>query len=213
MKHIIDKGIEFVQWFFEEECSGHDYFHTLRVVKLAKQIAQEENAIQDIVVLAALLHDVDDIKLSPKTHAKKENARKFLSENNLDDSTIDLICEIISEVSYKGTESVPSKTLEGRIVQDADRLDAIGAIGIARAFAYGGSRNRVMHNPDEKPNLNMNEQEYRNHVSTTINHFYEKLFNLKNLMNTETAKKIALSREEYMKEFIERFLDEWDGNK
>ena len=213
MKHIIDKGIEFVQWFFEEECSGHDYFHTLRVVKLAKQIAQEENANQDIVVLAALLHDVDDIKLSPKTHAKKENARKFLYENNLDDSTIDLICNIISEVSYKGTESVPSKTLEGRIVQDADRLDAIGAIGIARAFAYGGSRNRVMHNPDEKPNLNMNEQEYRNHVSTTINHFYEKLFNLKNLMNTETAKKIALSREEYMKEFIERFLDEWDGNK
>ena len=213
MEHIIDKGIGFVQWFFEEECSGHDYFHTLRVVKLAKQIAQEENANQDIVVLAALLHDVDDIKLSPETHAKKENARKFLSENNLDDRTIELICNIISEVSYKGTESLPSKTLEGRIVQDADRLDAIGAIGIARAFAYGGSRNRVMHNPDEKPHLNMNEQEYRNHVSTTINHFYEKLFNLKNLMNTETAKKIALSREEYMKEFIERFLEEWDGNK
>ena len=213
MEHIIDKGIEFVQWFFAEECSGHDYFHTLRVVKLAKQIAQEENANQDIVVLAALLHDVDDIKLSPETHAKKENARKFLSENNLDDRTIELICNIISEVSYKGTESLPSKTLEGRIVQDADRLDAIGAIGIARAFAYGGSRNRVMHNPDEKPHLNMNEQEYRNHVSTTINHFYEKLFNLKNLMNTETAKKIALSREEYMKEFIERFLEEWDGNK
>ena len=213
MKHIIDRGIEFVKCFFEKECSGHDYFHTLRVVKLAEQIAQEENANQDIVVLAALLHDVDDIKLSPETHAKKENARKFLSENNLDDRTIELICNIISEVSYKGTESLPSKTLEGRIVQDADRLDAIGAIGIARAFAYGGSRNRVMHNPDEKPLLNMNEQEYRNHVSTTINHFYEKLFNLKNLMNTETAKKIALSREEYMKEFVERFLEEWDGNK
>ena len=147
------------------------------------------------------------------THLKKENARKFLSENHLDDSIIDLICDIISEVSYKGSESIPSKTLEGRIVQDADRLDAMGAIGVARAFAYGGSRNRVMHNPDEKPHLNMNEKEYRNHISTTINHFYEKLFNLKNLMNTETAKIIALSREEYMREFIERFLDEWDGNK
>ena len=213
MKHIIDKGIEFVQWFFEEECSGHDYFHTLRVVKLAKQIAQEENANQEIVVLAALLHDVDDIKVSPNTNKNKDNARRFLKENHVDEDTINLICEIISEISYKGVDTVPGKTLEAKIVQDADRLDALGAIGIARAFAYGGNHNRMMYDPDIEPHLNMNEEEYRNHVSTTINHFYEKLFNLKDLMNTHSAKELAISRELYMKEYIKQFLDEWDGIK
>ena len=213
MERVVENALEFVKKFFETECSGHDYFHTLRVFKMAKQIAIEENANVKIVVLAALLHDVDDIKISPLTNANKDNARKFLLANNLDEEDINLICNIISEVSYRGNETIPSNTLEGRIVQDADRLDAIGAIGIARAFTYGGNHNRVMHNPDEKPNLNMNEVEYRNHVSTTINHFYEKLFNLKNLMNTDTAKEIALSREEYMKEYINRFYDEWEGIK
>ena len=114
-------------------------------------------------------------------------------------------------MSYKGVETTPSITLEGRIVQDADRLDALGAIGIARAFAYGGNKNRKMYDPNEKPKLNMTENEYRNHVSTTINHFYEKLFNLKDIMNTETAKKMALEREESMKEFVKKFLTEWNG--
>ena len=123
------------------------------------------------------------------------------------------VCDIIGEISYKGIETKPSKTIEGKIVQDADRLDALGAIGIARAFAYGGNHNRVMHDPLEKPMLNMTEIEYRNHISTTINHFYEKLFNLKDLMNTSTAKNIAVEREKYMKEYIDQFLAEWNGIK
>ena len=211
MNKVIDNCIEYVKNIFKNEYSGHDYFHTLRVYKMAKRIAIDENANVEIVSLSALLHDVDDIKLSPNTHKNKDNARKFLLENNVKE--IDLICEIISEISYKGTETVAGKTLESRIVQDADRLDAIGALGIARAFAFGGNNNRVIYDPAIKPKLNMNECEYRNHISTTINHFYEKLFNLKSLMNTKTALNIAISREKYMKEYIEEFLEEWDGKK
>ena len=212
MEKVIDKCIGYVKDYFLNECSGHDFFHTLRVYKMAKRIANIEKANENIVSLAALLHDVDDVKISPNTSNNKDNARRFLSENNIDLDTINLICNIIDEISYKGVDSVSPSTLEGKIVQDADRLDAIGAIGIARAFAYGGNHNRVIYDPNEKPKLNMNEEEYRNHVSTTVNHFYEKLFNLKELMNTETAKSIALSREEYMKDYIDRFLEEWEGN-
>ena len=213
MKLLIENAINYIKEIFKNEFSGHDYFHTIRVYNMALRIADEENADTLIVSLAALLHDVDDVKLSPETSKNKDNARKFLKENNMDGDYINLICEIIDEISYKGSNSRPPKTLEGKCVQDADRLDAIGAIGIARAFAYGGNHNRVMHNPSEPPTLNMTESEYRNHVSTTINHFYEKLFNLKDLMNTETAKKIAEKRTEYMKEYIDEFMNEWDGNK
>ena len=213
MKQIIDNGIKYVKEIFENEYSGHDFFHTFRVFKLAKEIAIIENANVELVMLSALLHDVDDIKLSPKTNKNKDNARKFLENNNVEKDTIDLICNIIGEVSYKGKDTVPGKTLEARIVQDADRLDAIGAIGIARAFAYGGHHNRVMYDPDILPNLDMTEEEYRNHISTTVNHFYEKLFNLKDLMNTMAAKEIAIDRENYMKEYLSRFIDEWDGLK
>ena len=213
MKQIIDNGIKYVKEIFENEYSGHDFFHTFRVFKLAKEIAIIENANVEIVMLSALLHDVDDIKLSPNTNKNKDNARKFLENNNVEKDTIDLICNIIGEVSYKGKDTVPGKTLEARIVQDADRLDAIGAIGIARAFAYGGHHNRVMYDPDILPSLNMTEEEYRNHISTTVNHFYEKLFNLKDLMNTMAAKEIAIDRENYMKEYLSRFIDEWDGLK
>ena len=213
MKKVIDNCLKYVKSFFENEASGHDYFHTLRVYKLAKSICQKEQANEEIVSLVALLHDVDDRKISPTTTKNKDNARKFLLENNVSKEDIELICTLIDEISYKGNESKSSNTLEGRIVQDADRLDAIGAIGIARAFAYGGNHNRVMHDPNELPKLNMNEEEYKNHISTTINHFYEKLFKLKELMNTDTAKDLAVSREKYMKEFIDRFLEEWEGEK
>lgn len=211
MEQLINKTIEFVKQFFKNEYSGHDYFHTLRVYNTAIEIAKEEQANLKIVSLAALLHDVDDVKLSPDTCLNKDNARNFLKENNIDNNEINLICRIIDEVSYKGTDTIKPSSLEGCIVQDADRLDALGAIGIARAFAYGGHHNRVMYDPEILPKLNMTESEYRNHISTTVNHFYEKLFNLKKLMYTKKAIEIADQREQFMKDFISRFINEWDG--
>lgn len=210
---IINQALEYVKKIFENDFSGHDYFHTLRVFKMATHIATEEKANLEIVQLAALLHDVDDIKLSPQTHAQKINARRFLVANNFPETTICNICQIIDEVSYLGNDSVTPKTLEGKCVQDADRLDALGAVGIARAFAYGGNHNRLMYHPDIKPKMNMGKEEYINHISTTVNHFYEKLFKLTELINTSTARKIATEREAYMKNFIAEFMDEWDGTR
>ena len=211
--NIIENAINYVKELFKNEYSGHDHFHTLRVYNLAKEIALKEKANSYIVELAALLHDVDDVKLSPLTTKNKDNARKFLTDNNVLKSDIELICNIIDEVSFKGTDSITPSTLESKCVQDADRLDAIGAIGIARAFAYGGNHNRVMYDPTDLPKLEMNEEEYRKHVSTTVNHFYEKLFKLKDMMNTKTAQNIAIKRHEFMNEYITRFMDEWNGLK
>ena len=210
-KTVISDALEFVRDVFGNDYSGHDYFHTLRVYKLATRIAEEENADIMIVQLAAMLHDVDDVKLSPETHANKDRAVEFLRKHGVPEEMIKTICGIIDEVSFKGTDSVVPETFEGKCVQDADRLDALGAIGIARAFAYGGSHDRVIHDPSIEPNLHMNADEYHNHVSTTINHFYEKLFLLRDLMNTDAAKKIAEQRENYMKSYISEFLDEWEG--
>ena len=207
---LIDRAQKYVRDKFEDEYSGHDYFHTLRVFKLATRIAECEEANVEIVQLAALLHDVDDRKISPETYESQANARGFLLSNGVEENTIELICKIIREISFGANNSPPS-TLEGQCVQDADRLDAIGAIGIARAFAYGGNHNRHMYHPDIKPNLNMTKEEYVKSESTTINHFYEKLFKLTALMNTKTAIQIAEAREAYMKEFVAEFMDEWDG--
>lgn len=213
MQQIIKNALEYVEELFQTDYSGHDYFHTLRVYKMATRIATEENADLETVQLAALLHDVDDRKLSPETRKNKEKARKFLADNNVDASRIQTICQMIDEISYKGTDSVIPATLEGKCVQDADRLDAIGAIGIARAFAYGGNHNRVMHDPDIPPKMNMDATEYANHIATTINHFHEKLFLLKDLMNTDIARVIAQERERYMKDYISEFMEEWEGKK
>ena len=211
MENTVEKALEYVKKVFENDYSGHDFFHTLRVYKMATSIAIKEKADLKIVQLAALLHDVDDIKLSPETHTNKDKARNFLTINNVSETNIETICRIIDEISYRGNDSVVPKTLEGKCVQDADRLDAIGAIGIARAFAYGGNHNRVIYDPDITPNLNMGSEEYIKGKSTTINHFYEKLFKLKDLMNTDIAKIIAQQRENYMKDYINEFMNEWDG--
>ena len=208
---IISYALEFVKNTFNDDFSGHDYFHTLRVYKMATRIAEQENANLIIVQLAALLHDVDDIKLSPETYVNKDRSVTFLRSHDIAEEIIKTICNIIDEISFKGTDTITPETIEGKCVQDADRLDAIGAIGIARTFAYGGSHNRIIHDPEIKPTVNMNADKYQSHISTSINHFYEKLFLLKDLMNTDTAKTIAEQRENYMRAYISEFLDEWDG--
>lgn len=211
---VIENDIKYVKQIFADDCSGHDYHHTMRVYRLAMQIAEQENADMLIVQLAALLHDVDDVKLSPETHDTKKNAVRFMKNSGVDDKVIASVCKIIDEVSFVGTDSVVPSTLEGKCVQDADRLDAIGDIGIARTFAYGGSKGRRIHDPDIKPMTNMNKADYnQNHNSTSINHFYEKLLLLKDMMNTETAKKMAMHRQAVMKEYLVEFMAEWEGEK
>lgn len=187
---------------------------SMRVYRLAIQIAEQENADMLIVQLAALLHDVDDVKLSLETHETKRNAVRFMKNSGVDDKVIASVCKIIDEVSFAGIDSVVPSTIEGKCVQDADRLDAMGAIGIARTFAYGGSKGRRIHDPDIKPMTNMNKADYnQNHNSTSINHFYEKLLLLKDMMNTETAKKMAMHRQAVMEDFLEEFMAEWEGEK
>ena len=213
MEQIIQNALAYVKEVFETDYSGHDYFHTYRVFRMATRIAEEEGAELGIVQLAALLHDVDDVKLSPDTYRNKDKARAFLRKNCVEPEAIERICHLIDQVSFRGADSVIPDCLEGRCVQDADRLDAIGAIGIARTFAYGGNHNRIMYDPDIPPRMNMTAEEYRNHVSPTVNHFYEKLFDLKALMTTDTARQMAEARDRYMRDYIAQFLAEWDGLK
>lgn len=208
---VFDRAVEFVKHIFSEDSSGHDAYHTIRVHNLACAIQSEEGGNLDIIRLSSLLHDVDDRKLFGDNGYA--NARRFMDSEGFDDSLQDAVCGIIAQISFKGRDSVVPDTLEGRIVQDADRLDAIGAIGIARAFAYGGSRGRAMHIPDEVYRENMSEAEYYANKGTTVNHFYEKLLLLRGMMNTDAARRIADSRHEYMVAFLDEFMAEWDGSR
>ena len=209
---LIEKALASIKKLFEGNSDGHDFFHTERVYKTALKLAKTENADLEITALAAILHDADDRKLSPETCENKLNARNILNELGIDSEIQTAILKIISEVSFVGTDSPVPETKEGKCVQDADRLDAMGAIGIARAFAFGGSRGRQMYNPDIKPTLNADSRTYAKiENSTSVNHFYEKLFLLKDMMNTEAAKQIATERERFMKEFLEEFYKEWNG--
>ncbi|WP_313119678.1 HD domain-containing protein [Proteiniclasticum ruminis] len=198
-----------VESHFHGEASGHDVYHTLRVYRNALMLANETDCSLETVSLAALLHDVDDEKLfQSKEH---QFAKKFLEEAGISLDLQKRVLEAISTVSFKNRREKTPSTIEGMIVQDADRLDALGAIGIARTFAFGGSRGRAMYDPKEKPNLEMTPEEYRNSQGTSVNHFYEKLFLLKDLMNTEAAKEMAREREEFMRRFLEQFYQEWHG--
>lgn len=211
---MVNNALEYIKEIFLGDSSGHDYYHTVRVYKIATEIAKQEYADVNIVQLAALLHDVDDKKLSPETHATKKNAVDFMTANGVDADIINIVYKIIDEVSFAGTDSVVPSTIEGKCVQDADRLDAIGAIGIARTFAYGGSRGRKIYDPDIKPRIGMSKEEYQKNMnSTSINHFYEKLLLLKDMMNTTAGKKLAEHRQAVMQEFLNEFMAEWKGEK
>lgn len=208
---VIRSAMAYVEELFQTDHSGHDAAHTMRVCRTACRLAREEHADLFIVQLAALLHDADDIKLSPETCARKDRAVAFMTAQGLDDEVIRRVCAIIGEVSYAGRDSAVPSSIEGKCVQDADRLDALGAIGIARAFAYGGSHGRVMYDPNVKPALDMSGEEYHRHISTTVNHFYEKLLLLKDMMNTGAAKAAAERRTQYMRDYLDEFFSEWEG--
>lgn len=210
---LIDRALTYVQDVFQNDFSGHDFYHTLRVYRLATAIAEAERADRTIVQLAALLHDVDDRKLSPDTCQTKARATAFMQSCGLSAEVIDRVRAIIEEVSFAGTDSVAPATIEGQCVQDADRLDAIGAIGIARAFAYGGHAHRPLYDPAVPPSAPMNGEQYARSQSSTINHFYEKLLLLRDMMNTETAKQIAEQRHTYMQGFLDEFYAEWEGKR
>ena len=211
MEQLVQNATKFIKEVFQNDFSGHDFFHSMRVYRTAINIAEAEHADMQVVALAALLHDVDDRKLSPMTAEKKENAARFMRSQNVPESEIRQVCQIIDEVSFKGTDSVRPSMPEGKCVQDADRLDALGAIGIARTFAYGGSHNCAIYDPELPPRTAMNQAQYYSSKSTSLNHFYEKLFLLEGMMNTETGKAIARKRTQYMQQFVDEFLNEWDG--
>lgn len=199
--------------YFNEESTGHDYWHAERVWKTALTIAKEEKADLKIVEAAALLHDVADWKMDESKRVVGEQKLSFwMNELGYTVSEQESIRLIIDNMSYKGgTNNRKVLSLEGQVVQDADRLDALGAIGIARAFAYGGSKGRPLHNPEMDPTEFDDFEAYKKHKGATVHHFYEKLFKLKALMNTESGKRLAKSRDTFMHEFIDRFYSEWEG--
>ncbi|MCX6173037.1 MAG: HD domain-containing protein [Flavobacterium sp.] len=212
---LIDNTILFVKQKLENAETGHDWFHIERVYKNALLIAQNEICNLEIVQLGALLHDIADSKFNngDETVGPKV-AREFLESQNTSEEIINHVINIIENISFKGGNFENKFTsIELQIVQDADRLDAIGAIGIARTFNYGGFKNRALYNPEIVPNLNMSKEEYKNSEAPTLNHFYEKLLLLKDKMNTETGKIIALERHKYMENFLSQFYAEWEGEK
>ena len=210
---VLENTQNFVKKRLENTESGHDWFHIERVYKNALLIAKEETCNTEVVQLAALLHDIADSKFhyGDETIGPKV-ALEFLTKENIAEEIISHVVAIIENISFKGgnfEQNFHSKELE--IVQDADRLDAIGAIGIARTFNYGGFKNRDIYDPQILPNLSMSKEEYKNSTAPTINHFYEKLLLLKDKMNTETGKKIAQKRHEFMESYLEQFYNEWNG--
>lgn len=212
---IVANTIQFVKKKLQGEASGHDWWHIYRVWKMAMHIGLREGANKYVVQLAALLHDLADWKLWNGNEEKGlSEIKTWLIAQNTPEKTIKHVMLIISNISFKGA-NVPNRmrTIEGKVVQDADRLDAIGAIGVARAFAYGGNKGREMHNPDIQPVIHNTFDEYKSSNGTTINHFYEKLLLLKEQMNTPTAKKIAAERHKFLETFLKQFLNEWNGAK
>jgi len=212
---LITNTTAFVRQELNGAEAGHDWFHVQRVYKNALLISKNENVNKTILVLGALLHDIADSKF----HDGDESigpikANAFLQTQGLSQETITHVIKIIENVSFKGGNTIKTfHSKELKVIQDADRLDAIGAIGIARTFNYGGFKNRAIYNPSIKPNLNMSTAQYKASDAPTINHFYEKLLLLKDKMNTPSGKKIAQERHEFMEKFLEQFYQEWSGEK
>ncbi len=215
MNTLIEQTIDFVKEKLQGAEGGHDWFHIERVYKNALLIAKTESCDLNVVALGALLHDIADSKfhggdetVGPRT------ARQFLESQHVDEDTIVHVVHIIENISFKGGNFEKKfSSIELDIVQDADRLDAIGAIGIARCFNYGGFKNRELYNPSILPQMNMDKETYKASTSPTINHFYEKLLLLKDKMNTATGKQIAAERHAYMEGFLAQFYAEWNGEK
>jgi uncharacterized protein len=216
-KKIISNTIIFVKETLKNAEGGHDWFHIERVFKNTLLIAKNEEVSVFIVSLAALLHDIAD----PKFYKGDETigpriASEFLTNQDVSKEIIQHVVKIIQHISYKNSFDKASEkftSIELKVVQDADRLDAIGAIGIARCFNYGGFKNRTLYDPEIIPDLNMTKEQYKNSDAPTMNHFYEKLLLLKDKMNTKTGKKIATERHQYMEQFLKQFYDEWNGFK
>ena len=211
-QNLIQTTIAFVKEKLEGAEAGHDWFHIERVWKLSKKIADSETCNLQVVELGALLHDIAD----PKFHDGDESlalkiSNEFLKNQNVSADIIEQVLFSIKNISFKNREEAPEiLPIELQIVQDADRIDAIGAIGIARTFNYGGFKNNLMYHPDIQPAVNMTKEEYKKSKGTTINHFYEKLLLLKDMMNTETGKKLAEERHDFMVEFLDQFAREWN---
>jgi len=212
-QQVLERAVAHIRSLLTGDSSGHDWFHIERVWKMARRIGQQERANLFVVELAALLHDIADWKFhGGDDSAGPRAARAWLAEQQVNAETIEHVAEIIAGLSFKGAGVETSmRTLEGQVVQDADRLDAIGAMGIARAFAYGGAKGREMYNPEIPPEMHASFEAYKKNKGPTLNHFYEKLFLLADRMNTPSARELARGRHAHMQAFVTQFLEEWDG--
>lgn len=210
---ILQQTERYVQETLAGDGSGHDWWHMFRVRNIALTIGREESADLFVVELGALLHDIADWKFHDgDTTVGPRVAREWLQKIKVEEEIIAQVCSIVQDISFKGAGvKTPMKTKEGMVVQDADRLDALGAIGIGRAFAYGGSKGREMYNPNIPPTMHVTFEEYKKSNTGTINHFYEKLLLLQDMMNTTTGKRMAGVRHVYMEKFLEQFFQEWEG--
>ncbi len=210
MQKLIAKVTDQIKHEFEDEGTGHDWWHIHRVVNNALLIANIEGGEKDLIKLSALLHDVGDHKFHKEENAAEILITQILTRFEANNELIKRVIQIVSEVSFKGANTTTrTSSLEAKIVQDADRLDAIGAIGIARAFAYGGNKNRLLFHPEQPPKNHKDFNAYKTDNGHTINHFYEKLLLLKDRMQTKTGRKLAEERHVYMETFLEQFYSEW----
>lgn len=211
---VVNRVSEFVRQHHADEPTGHDWWHIYRVHKMAVRLAGEEGADTFVVELAALLHDIADWKFTrgDADAVLTETVTNLLTNLAVDELTITTVIKAIKEVSFKGA-GVNTKpgTLEAMVVQDADRLDAIGAIGIARAFAYGGHKDRLIHDPAQQPTIHETFEQYKTSQGTTINHFFEKLLLLKDRLNTRCARELGEERHQLMEKFLSHFFEEWEG--